>query len=90
MAGCIFRRIKEIPSERIRNLDERRNEKCSLRGASVELLEGLVLILCICFRDFIPIHESAFSITYPTTLEPALTKPEIIIKPAFTICSSGL
>ncbi|GFT75332.1 uncharacterized protein NPIL_16491 [Nephila pilipes] len=78
------------PSESIRNLDERRNEEMfPKRGAMWNFLKGIVLILCISCFSYQSTNFCILYFSYPTTLSLALTKPEVIIKPAFTFCSSG-
>ncbi|GFT11055.1 hypothetical protein NPIL_423991, partial [Nephila pilipes] len=51
------------PSERIRNLDERRNEEMfPKRGATWNFLKGLVLILCI---SSVFVNRMYFCTEYP-------------------------
>ncbi|GFT57467.1 uncharacterized protein NPIL_170271 [Nephila pilipes] len=74
--------------KRFRKLKERRNaEIIRKKNASWIILKGFILILCIfCFLY----QSSKFCIlyfSYPTTLSLAVTRPKVIIKPAFTFCS---
>ncbi|GFT43412.1 hypothetical protein NPIL_405971 [Nephila pilipes] len=77
-------------SKRIRCLGERKKDKIfTKKRIAWIILKILILIICIlCFLY----QSTKFCIlyyTYPTTLSLAVTKPEVIIKPAFTFCNSG-
>ncbi|GFU30820.1 hypothetical protein NPIL_281511 [Nephila pilipes] len=75
-------------SERIRNFRERRNDEI-IRKKSVVwiILKVLVLILCIFCFLYQSTNFCILYFSYPTTLSLAVTRPEVIIKPAFTFCS---
>ncbi|GFU32385.1 uncharacterized protein NPIL_368641 [Nephila pilipes] len=60
------------------------------RSVALNILRGLILILCICCFLYQTTNFCIFYLTYPTTLSLAVTNPEVVIEPAFTLCSSAL
>ncbi|GFU55347.1 uncharacterized protein NPIL_30711 [Nephila pilipes] len=78
-------------SKRFRDLYERKYEELfPKRSVALNILRGLILILCICCFLYQTTNFCILYLTYPTTLSLAVTSPENVIEPAFTLCSSAL
>ncbi|GFU39198.1 uncharacterized protein NPIL_528031 [Nephila pilipes] len=78
-------------SKRFRDMYERKYEELfPKRSVALNFLRGLILILCISCFLYQSTKFCLLYLTYPTTLSLAVISPEVVIEPAFTLCSSDL